>query len=234
MHKTILIIEDDAKIANLIQLYLEKEGYRVLLANEGNTGLTLALKVKPDLMVLDRMLPNKEGLEVLRELRKIQETPVLILSAKADEMEKIIGLEVGADDYLSKPFSPKELVARVKAILRRAHPSTSFKQNLTHQDLNLDPERMQVTQSGRIVPLSALEFKLLYTMVKKPGTVFTREHLIEEIYESSQDIIFDRTIDAHIKNIRKKLNDSPKQPRYLAAVFGVGYKILDHENHSSF
>lgn len=232
MHKTVLIIEDDKKIAALVQLYLEKEGYRTVQADEGEEGLKLALSVKLNLIVLDRMLPGMEGLEILKNIRKQNNTPVLILSAKADELEKVIGLEVGADDYLSKPFSPKELVARVKAILRRSAGSSNPQVVLTYQDLNLDPEKMQITQAGHLLTLSPLEFKILYNLARNPGRVFTRQQLMEEIYDSSQNIVFDRTIDAHVKNIRKKLNDPAKKPRYLASVFGVGYKLLDYETHA--
>ncbi|MEK9159348.1 MAG: response regulator transcription factor [Patescibacteria group bacterium] len=232
MHKTILIIEDDLKIADLIQLYLQKEEYRTVQAHDGREGVELALRIKPDLIVLDRMLPEMEGLEVLKKVRAQLDTPVLILSAKADEMEKTIGLEVGADDYLSKPFSPKELVARVKAILRRTRAANPAADVLHYKDLTLDPEKLSVLQDKRSVPLSPLEFKLLHTLTKNPGRVFSRQQLMEEIYDSTT-IIFDRTVDAHVKNLRKKLSDSPKQPRYLGSVFGVGYKLLDNETQPS-
>ena len=232
MHKTILIIEDDLKIADLIQLYLQKEEYRTVQAHDGREGVELALRIKPDLIVLDRMLPEMEGLEVLKKVRAQLDTPVLILSAKADEMEKTIGLEVGADDYLSKPFSPKELVARVKAILRRTRAANPAADVLLYKDLTLDPEKLSVLQDKRSVPLSPLEFKLLHTLTKNPGRVFSRQQLMEEIYDSTT-IIFDRTVDAHVKNLRKKLSDSPKQPRYLGSVFGVGYKLLDNETQPS-
>ncbi len=227
MPKTILIIEDDLKIAELMQLYLEKEDFRVIHADTGTEGLELALKIQPDLLILDRMLPGLEGLEVLRQLRSKFTTPVLIVSAKSDEVEKIVGLEVGADDYLSKPFSPKELVARVKAILRRAQAQPEdAREKVKLQDLILDPERMTVMQEGKTIPLSALEFKLLYTLVRHPGRVYSREQLMQEVYESAS-LVFDRTVDAHIKDIRKKLSDNPKNPRYIASVFGVGYKVID-------
>lgn len=229
MNKTILIIEDDTNIADLMQLYLNKEGFRTVHAVAGQEGLTLALQIKPDLLILDRMLPEMEGLEVLQQLRTKQNTPVLIVSAKSDEIEKVIGLEVGADDYLSKPFSPKELVARVKAILRRAHPAelAHAHELITVQDLTLDPEKMSVTQAGKALTLSALEFKLLSTLARHPGRVFSRDQLMQEVYESSA-LVFDRTVDAHVKNIRKKLGDPSKKPRYIASVFGVGYKLLEN------
>lgn len=227
MTKTILIIEDDLKIAELMQLYLEKEEFRTVHSLTGTEGLELALKIHPDLVILDRMLPEMEGLEVLRQLRTKYSTPVLIVSAKSDEIEKVIGLEVGADDYLSKPFSPKELVARVKAILRRSGTQErSGQETLRLQDLILDPEKMSVQQNGKTVALSALEFKLLYTLARHPGRVYSREQLMQEVYESAS-LVFDRTVDAHVKNVRKKLKDDPKKPRYIASVFGVGYKLLE-------
>lgn len=232
MYQTILIIEDDKKIADLIQLYLQKEEFRTVQAHDGEKGLELALQIKPDLIVLDRMLPKLEGLEVLKKLRMQLEVPVLILSAKSDEIEKIIGLEVGADDYLSKPFSPKELVARVKAILRRTHSSSVEIGDVIHyKDLILDPGKMQVSQAEKIIELSVLEFKLLHFLMKNPGRVFSRKQLMNEIYDS-QTFVYDRTIDAHIKNLRKKMKDDPKKSRYIYSVFGVGYKLLENENQS--
>ncbi len=228
MQKTILIVEDDPKIADLIELYLQKEDYRTVQAHTGLDGLELALQIRPALVILDRMLPEMEGLEVLKKIRAQQEMPVLILSAKSDEVEKIIGLEVGADDYLSKPFSPKELVARVKAILRRSRPMQSENGTQEYKDLVLDSSKMTLFQKGKAVELSVLEFKLLQLLMKHPGQVFSREQLMSELY-GSQSLVFDRTIDAHMKNLRKKLKDDPKKPRYLASVFGVGYKLLDHE-----
>ncbi len=228
MQKTILIVEDDPKIADLIELYLQKEDYRTVQAHTGPEGLDLALQVKPALVILDRMLPEMEGLEVLKKIRAQLEMPVLILSAKSDEVEKIIGLEVGADDYLSKPFSPKELVARVKAILRRSRPVQIENGSLEYKDLILDGVKMTLLQKGKAVELSVLEFKLLQLLMKHPGQVFSREQLMSELY-GSQSLVFDRTIDAHMKNLRKKLKDNPKKPRYIASVFGVGYKLLDHE-----
>jgi len=230
MHKTILIVEDDPKITELIRLYLEKEEFRTLSAADGAEGVKLALQVKPDLLILDRMLPEMEGLEVLKKIRTQLDIPVLILSAKSDEIEKIIGLEVGADDYMSKPFSPKELIARVKAILRRTRAAAPQSAVLHYKDLTLDPEKLLVLQNQKPLALSALEFKLLYTLAQHVGRVFTRDQLMSEIYDSSQSIVFDRTIDAHVKNLRKKLNDPSKKPTYIASVFGVGYKLLDYES----
>lgn len=228
MNQSILIIEDDSKIADLMELYLAKEGYRCIKATDGKQGLENALNIKPDLIILDRMLPEMEGLEVLKKIHAVHNMPVLIVSAKSDEIEKIIGLEVGADDYLSKPFSPKELVARVKAILRRSHaPLHESKERLQYKDLTLDPEKFLVLKSGKSILLSALEFKLLHCLARHPGRVFTREQLMSELYDSSLSLVFDRTIDAHIKNLRKKLGDKAKKPQYISSIFGVGYKLIE-------
>ncbi len=228
MH-SILIIEDDIHIAELITLYLQNEGYRIVHLSSGLEGLNVARKAPFDLVILDRMLPEMEGLEVLKELRKTKAIPVLILSAKSDEIEKIIGLELGADDYLSKPFSPKELVARVKALLRRTRPSPFGEPQaarLHGEDLILDQEKWEVRQGKKIIHLSKIEFKILWALLSQAGRVFSREKLMELAYDHTQNMVFDRTIDAHIKNIRKKLKEDSKHPRYIRAVFGVGYQAI--------
>lgn len=223
MKTTVLIIEDDPKIAELIQLYCDQEGFRNIHASSGPEGLELALKVKSDAIILDRMLPGMEGLEVLKQIRASQNTPVLLVTAKADEIERIIGLEMGADDYIAKPFSPKELMARVKAILRRQGHSPSG-EVLHHGPLRLDPARMELTLDDDSIELSVLEFKLIQIFMQAPGQVFSREALMQKIYNSNA-LVFDRTIDAHIKNLRKKLGDDPKKARFLETVYGAGYKL---------
>lgn len=230
---TIHIIEDDPKTADLIRLYLENESYRVLVSHDGKEGFELARVAKPDLLILDRMLPNMEGLEILKEIRAQERIPIIFLSAKSDEIEKIIGLELGADDYMSKPFSLKELVARIKTILRRSqNKHDDLSANIHHGTLHMDASRMEVTLNGAPIELSAKEFKLLHHLASHPGQVFTREQLMEKLYESSQNWVFDRTVDAHIKNLRKKLNDNPKKPAWIASIFGVGYKFINHEIQS--
>ena len=233
MGPLIQIIEDDLKIAELIRLYLEKEGYRVLISTDGKDGLKQAQRAQPVLIILDRMLPGLEGLEVLKELRQHSMIPVIFLSAKSDEIEKIIGLELGADDYLSKPFSPKELLARVKSVLRRSKKSqTEFDSKntvLRFEHFQLDPTRQSVEVDGHLCDVSASEFRLLQIMAANPGRVFSRDQLLTELYGAEEVPVFDRTIDAHVKNLRKKLEDSPKNPRFIASVFGVGYKFIDHE-----
>lgn len=223
MKTSILIIEDDPKIAQLIQLYCDQEGFRSVHASTGVEGVELAEKMAPDAIILDRMLPEMEGLEVMKKIRENQNTPILLVTAKADEIERIIGLEMGADDYIAKPFSPKELMARVKAILRR-NTLVQKQEKLTHGVLTLDPAAMLATQDDQALDLSTLEFKLLQIFMSAPGQVFSREQLMEKLYQSSA-LVFDRTIDAHIKNLRKKLGDKPKDPQFIRTVYGAGYKL---------
>jgi len=227
MQKTILIIEDDPKITDLIRLYCEEEGFRVISSGNGSEGLQLALNGNPALIILDRMLPEIEGLEILKAIRQEKNTPVLLVTAKADEIERVLGLELGADDYIAKPFSPKEMMARVKAILRRSNGSSAKNTIIEHKKLKIDPEKMRVELKGKERKLSTTEFKLLYLLANHPGRVYSREELIDHLHKSYNEIVLDRTIDAHVKNIRKKLDDSPKKPEYIESVFGVGYKLKE-------
>lgn len=222
---SILIIEDDPKIADLLRLYCEQESYRVLHSDCGKTGLELAKQSNPDVILLDRMLPEMEGLEILRELRTTHQTPVLILSAKSDEIERVVGLELGADDYISKPFSPKEVMARIKAVLRRSnHVVAPDSKSLEVGPLKIDPEKMSVTLDKKSLSLSVLEFKLLHLLASHPDRVYSREQLMDALYDS-KGLVYDRTIDAHVKNLRKKLDDSPKKARFIESVHGIGYKF---------
>ena len=229
--KKILVVEDDPNIAKLIELYLTREGYRVLISGDGLEALELAQKSPMDMVILDRMLPGMEGLSVLAELRKSGNVPVIVLSAKSDEMERIIGLEVGADDYVCKPFSPKELVSRVKALFRRSDDSgvKGVVDLIEHGGICLNGKTRNVKVDGASVELSAHEFDLLSILAAEPGRVFTRDQLLKALYGGQNDMVFDRTIDAHIKNLRKKLGDSAKTPKWIGSVFGVGYKLIDHE-----
>lgn len=232
MKKTILIIEDDKNIADLVQLYLEKEGHRVLSAGDGKEGLDYARSTKPDFIVLDWMMPEMDGMEVLKALRVFSAVPVMLLTAKAEEFDKVLALELGADDYLTKPFSPKELVARVKAIFRRMEMDGKKEQMedvLRIADLVLDPHKMKVSLKDREVDLSSLEFRMLYLIAASPGQVFSRQKLMESLYDSAASV-YDRTIDVHIKNLRKKLKDDAKKPKYIQSVFGLGYKFIENEN----
>lgn len=225
----ILVIEDDEKIASLIQLYLEKEHYRVSIAPNGAEGIQQFRSIHPDLVVLDLMLPEVDGWSVLKTIRQQSDTPLILLTAKSDEFDKVMGLESGADDYLSKPFSPRELLARIKAILRRSSPHNEFNRSssLKIKDLSIDPRKMEVYQKKQILKFSALEFKLLYFLAQHPGYVFSRMQLMDEIYADQDVLVEERTIDVHIKNIRKKLGDSSKQPQYIESVFSVGYRFLE-------
>lgn len=223
---SVLIIEDDKKIADLLTLYCEEESYRVIHSENGREGLELALKVNPDVILLDRMLPEMEGLEILREIRQNHQTPVLILSARSDEIERVLGLELGADDYISKPFSPKEVMARIKAVLRRSKSAPKSEKALSVGKLEIFPDKMRVKLEGETLTLSALEFRLLYIIASAPGRVFSRDQLMEELYDSKA-MVYDRTIDAHIKNLRKKMSDDPKKPKYIESIFGVGYKFKE-------
>ena len=224
MSDTILVVEDEVKIARLVRDYLENAGYRVLVAHRGDAGLALARTERPDLIVLDLMLPGLDGLDFCRTIRRDSQVPVIMLTARADEADKLVGLELGADDYVTKPFSPRELVARVRAVLRRARGAEAEPELLRQGDLALDVARHEVSVGGRPVELTPTEFDLLAAMMRAPGRVFSRTQLLDlvqgEAYEG-----YERTIDAHIKNLRQKIEPDPKNPRYILTVYGVGYKL---------
>jgi len=226
--KHILIVEDDPHIADLIRLYTEKEGWDSAIAENGAEALSLLKSYPAELIVLDIMLPDMDGIEVLREVRKEQSVPVIFLTAKSEEIDKILGLELGADDYVTKPFSPKELIARMKAIFRRLQPETEKKQRSIHvRDLEMDSQKMEVRVKGKAVRISGLEFTLLFFMASHPGQVFSRNQLMDSMYPDNDVLVIDRTVDVHIKNLRKKLNDPAKQPKYIESVFGIGYRFIE-------
>lgn len=225
----ILVIEDELKIQQIIRAYLEKEGYEIYTANNGMKGLQLIGELKPDLVVLDLMLPELPGEQLLAELRQTSNTPVIILSAKSSEEERIFGLNIGADDYLAKPFSPRELVARVNAHLRRMQSfqpgsvqSSLFSFN--HQKLVMDINKHEVWVNGNLTALTPTEFKILQLLTQVPGQVFSRGQLVEQVQGYSYDG-FDRTIDSHIKNLRHKIEPNPDDPVFVITIFGVGYKF---------
>ena len=224
MNETILVIEDEVKIARLVRDYLENAGYRVLVATRGDEGLALARTERPDLIVLDLMLPGLDGLELCRKVRQSSQVPIIMVTARAEEADKLIGLELGAVDYITKPFSPRELVARVRAVLRRARGGEAPPELLRAGDLALDVAAHAVTLSGQPVQLTPTEFALLETLMRSPGRVFSRLQLLEqalgEAYEG-----YERTVDAHIKNLRQKIEPDPKNPRYIITVYGVGYRL---------
>jgi DNA-binding response OmpR family regulator len=226
--KTILVVDDEPKILQLVGDYLERAGFGVRIARDGKTALSLARAEKPDLVILDLGLPELDGLDVTRELRKHSNTPIIMLTARSEESDKLIGLELGADDYITKPFSPKELVARVRVVFRRmeAYTDTNMEQ-ITAADLMLDMPRMRVTGRGREVEeLTPTEFELLAAMARHPGRIFTRTQLLDAIHGVAFES-YERAIDAHIKNIRRKIERNPHEPQYILTVYGVGYKFSD-------
>ena len=214
--RRILIVEDDAKTSASIEMYLRHEGYRTDVARTGDEGLSRARQHAPDLVILDLMLPGRNGLEVCGMLRTESKTPIIMLTARSTEDDKLLGLESGADDYVTKPFSPRELVARVRAVLRRAEPAAEGP--LIAGDLSLDRETREVTLRGAHVTLTAAEFRLLETLMRSPGRVFTRDELVEGG--------LDRTVDVHIKNLRRKIEADRANPSRIVTVFGTGYKFV--------
>jgi DNA-binding response OmpR family regulator len=225
--KTILVVEDEMKIARLVRDYLRSAGFEVLVAGDGEAALASARATKPDLVVLDLGLPGRDGLEVTREIRRSSSTPIVILTARGDEADRVVGLELGADDYVVKPFSPKELVARVRAVLRRtALARAGGPEVLRVSDLEVDIPRMRVSVGRRPVDLTPTEFHLLTTLVREPGRVFTRSQLLDAVHGVAFES-YERAIDAHVKNIRKKIEPTPGRPRYLLTVHGVGYRFTD-------
>jgi DNA-binding response OmpR family regulator len=221
----ILVVDDEPKIVQLVRDYLERAGFAVSTARDGNEALMRAHSERPDLIVLDLGLPGLDGLEVTRRLRRDSGVPIIMLTARDDETDKVVGLELGADDYVTKPFSPRELEARVRAVLRR-HTGDAQAEVLRAGDLNLDLPRLRVEVSGRPVELTATEFQLLAALARQPGRVFTRSQLLDAIHGVAFDS-YERAIDAHVKNIRRKIEPDPRTPRYLLTVYGVGYRLAD-------
>ncbi|MDN9011405.1 response regulator transcription factor [Brevibacillus laterosporus] len=225
-HK-ILVVDDEENILQVIRAYLERSGYIVYVAETGEAALQLHQLLQPDLIILDLMLPDMSGEDICRKLRKTSDIPILMLTAKSAEDDKINGLLMGADDYVSKPFSPRELVARVITLLRRTGTMKKHSQALTflQKRLCVEPELHQVTLDQASITLTPIEFKLLYTLASQPKKVFSRLELVNHIQGYGFDG-YERTIDVHVKNVRQKLNDDPKQPTFISTVFGVGYKFL--------
>lgn len=221
--KRILIIEDEKKISDIVTLYLDKEGFAVDVAANGEEGLQF-MKESPDLIILDLMLPDIPGEEICKMIRERSNVPIIMLTAKSAEEERIRGLGIGADDYVVKPFSPRELVARVKALLRRVGPSKKDLLSFNRGLLVLNPVRFEVRIGGKNVELTETEFRILLALSERPGIVFTREQLINMVQGYDFEG-YDRTIDAHIKNIRHKLGEDPKKPVFIKTVYGLGYKF---------
>lgn len=219
----ILVVDDHPEIVDLVKTYLEREGYEVATAYTGTEVLPLVESFQPDLIVLDLMLPGMDGFTIIRKLRADADVPIIMLTARDGDQDKIAGLELGADDYVTKPFSPRELVARIKVVLRRTKGQTP--DNLIRiGELVIDPEGYTVTRNGEPIHLTATEFKLLLVMAQNPRRVFTRMQLMDRVHGYAFEG-YERTIDAHIKNLRQKIEPNPRQPQYIVTVFGVGYKL---------
>jgi len=223
MKRSILVVDDDKKLVELVKLYLEKDGYRVLTAYDGQEALELARSKRPSLIILDLMLPKVDGLDVCEILRRESKVPIIMLTAKTTEQDRITGLDLGADDYVTKPFSLGELLARVRAVLRRVE-GEGGPEELSFGELAIDFRRHEVLLQGRVVSLTPTEFRLLAALTREPGRAFTRLHLIHEVLGYDFEG-FERTIDTHIKNLRKKLESDPRNPRHIKTVFGVGYRF---------
>ena len=224
VNELILVVDDEARIVKQARDYLEYGGFRVLEANDGKQALAAARQSRPDLIVLDLNLPGMDGLDLCRALRKESEVPIIMLTARVEETDRLIGLELGADDYITKPFSPRELVARVKVILRRVQGGVRQSGLIRAQDLSIDTLGHRVTRDGEAIGLSRTEFNLLALLAAHPGQTFSRTQLVERLHNVAYEG-FDRSIDAHIKNLRRKLEPNPTEPRYVMTVFGLGYKF---------
>jgi len=225
--RRILVVEDEMQIARLVRDYLEHAGFEVVVAGDGETGLASARGSKPDLVILDLRLPGRDGLDVAREIRGRSNVPIVMLTARGEESDRIVGLELGADDYVVKPFSPKELVARVRAVLRRSESARADgSEVLRALDVEVDVGRRRVSVAGRHVDLTPTEFELLRAFVREPGRVFTRSQLLDAVHGVAFES-YERAIDAHVKNIRRKIEPSAGHPRYLLTVHGVGYRFAD-------
>ncbi len=224
MTQTILVVDDEARIAKLVRDYLERAGFGVLTARDGETALMLARREHPDLIILDLMLPGVDGLDVCRRLRQESGVPIIMLTARVEEADRVVGLELGADDYVTKPFSPRELVARVRATLRRAQGEVGPATVIRAGDVELDTAALTATVAGEPVDLTPTEFHLLAVLVRQPGRIFSREQLLEAVHGVAFEG-YDRSIDSHVKNIRRKIEPDPHQPRYIQTVYGVGYRF---------
>ena len=225
--KTILVVDDEPEIVRLVRDYLEHGGFAVITAADGRSALEAVRRRRPDLVVLDLGLPGLDGLDVTRELRRDGRVPIVMLTARGEEPDKLVGLELGADDYVTKPFSPRELVARVRAVLRRTEAAAQQAEVVrVGADITLDAGRMETTVGGRHVELTHTEFELLMVMARQPGRVFTRAQLLDAVHGAAVES-YERAIDAHVKNIRRKIEPDPRAPRYLQTVFGVGYRLAD-------
>lgn len=224
--KTVLVVDDESRIVELAREYLEHAGFAVLIATDGPSALMTARTRKPDVMVLDLGLPGMDGLDVARTLRRESSIPIVMLTARDDELDRVLGLEIGADDYVTKPFSPRELVARIRAILRRVEREVEPGDRIQAAGVSIDIARMRVEVEGRTVELTPTEFQLLVTLARQPGRIFTRSQLLDAIHGLAFES-YERAIDAHVKNLRRKLEADPGRPRYVLTVYGVGYRFAE-------
>jgi two-component system, OmpR family, alkaline phosphatase synthesis response regulator PhoP len=222
--KSILVVDDEPRIAAIVRDYLERAGFRVMVAATGPDALTAARTRNPDLIVLDLGLPHMDGMDVTRALRKQSNVPIIMLTARVDERDTLAGLEIGADDYVTKPFSPRELVARVRAVFRRVDAAVDPADVIQTGAITLDRRTLRASVGGRAIDVTPTEFELLATLARQPGRVFTRAQLLDAIRGADTES-FDRAIDAHVKNLRRKIEPDPRRPRYLLTVHGVGYRF---------
>ena len=223
--RRLLIVEDDKDIVELVRYNLEKEGYQTNVAGDGLTALSILKKSPPDLVILDLMLPKLPGLEVCREIRRDQalnRLPILMLTARGEEADRVVGLEMGADDYVTKPFSPRELVARVKALLRRTEPAGDAEKSIEIHGLVIDPASYRVTRAGKPIALSTLEFRLLYYLARRADRVFSRDQLLDAVWGTDR-FVTPRSVDVYIRRLREKVEEDPEKPEYLKTVRGAGY-----------
>jgi phosphate regulon transcriptional regulator PhoB len=223
--KRVLIIEDDRDIVELVRYNLANEGFQVSAAGDGSAGLAAVKKSPPDVLLLDLMLPKLSGLEICKEIRRdaaLNRLPILMLTARGDEADRVVGLEMGADDYVTKPFSPRELVARVKALLRRAEPPDEAARPIEAGRLEIDPSAYRVTRAGKPVTLSTLEFRLLYYLASRPNRVFTRDQLLDAVW-GTERFVTPRSVDVYIRRLREKIEADPEKPTHLKTVRGAGY-----------
>lgn len=230
--KKILLIEDDRDIVELVRYNLEKDGYQVSASGDGATGLAQLRKSPPDLLLLDLMLPKLSGLEICKEVRRdaaLNRLPILMLTARGDEADRVVGLELGADDYVTKPFSPRELAARVKALLRRVEPGGATEKLIEVGPLRIDPASYRVTRAGKPVPLSTLEFRLLYYLASRPNKVFSRDQLLDAVW-GTERFVTPRSVDVYVRRLREKIEADSQNPTYVKTVRGAGYLFETRAN----
>ena len=230
--QTVLVVEDTPANIKLVTMLLEKDGYQVAASGDGSTGLAQIRKSPPDLLILDLMLPKLTGLDICKEIRKdvsLNRLPILILTAKGEEADRVVGLELGADDYVTKPFSPRELAARVKALLRRADPGTPSEKPIEIGLLRIDPAAYRVTRATKPVPMSTLEFRLLYFLAARPNRVFTRDQLLDAVW-GTERFVTPRSVDVYVRRLREKIETDPQHPAFMKTIRGAGYLFETRAN----